>query len=37
MSKTLTQLRELGELRDAGYVTEEEYATLKQRIIGGQD
>lgn len=34
MYRVLEQLRELGELRDAGYVTEEEFQELKQAIIG---
>ena len=33
ISRALEQLRELGELRDAGYVTEEEFERIKARII----
>ncbi len=35
MSRALEQLRELGALRDAGYVTEEEFERLKTKIIDG--
>lgn len=35
MSRALEQLRELGALRDAGYVTEEEFERLKKKIIDG--
>ena len=33
ISRTLEQLRELGELKDAGYLTDEEFERLKQRIL----
>ncbi len=33
MSRALEQLRELGALRDAGYVTEEEFEQLKKKIL----
>ena len=33
MSRALEQLRELGALRDAGYVTDEEFAQLKRKIL----
>jgi len=33
MSRALEQLRELGGLRDAGYVTEEEFEKLKKKIL----
>jgi hypothetical protein len=33
ISRALEQLRELGELRDAGYVTEEEFERIKSRIL----
>jgi hypothetical protein len=35
MSRALEQLRELGALREAGYVTEEEFAQLKKKILDG--
>ena len=35
MSKVLEQLRVLGELKDAGYVSEQEHAELKQKILDG--
>jgi hypothetical protein len=35
LSRMLEQLRTLGELRDAGYVTEEEFDRIKQRILDG--
>ena len=35
MSRALEQLRELGALRDAGYVTEEEFEQLKKKILNG--
>ena len=35
MSRALEQLRELGALRDAGYVTEEEFEQLKKTILNG--
>lgn len=34
-SEMLEQLRDLGELRDAGYVTEAEFESIKQRILNG--
>jgi hypothetical protein len=33
ISRALEQLRELGELRDAGYVTDEEFERIKTRIL----
>ncbi|MEO1247278.1 MAG: SHOCT domain-containing protein [Pseudomonadota bacterium] len=33
LSLALEQLRTLGELKDAGYVTEEEFERIKQRIL----
>lgn len=35
MSRALEQLRELGALRDAGYVSEEEFEQLKKKILDG--
>ena len=35
MTQMLEQLLRLGELRDAGYVTEDEFARIKQEIIDG--
>ncbi len=35
ISQALEQLRELGELRDAGYVTDEEFEQIKERILSG--
>jgi hypothetical protein len=35
MSRVLEQLRTLGELRDAGYVTEQEFDRIKERILDG--
>lgn len=35
MSRVLEQLRELGALREAGYVTEEEFEQLKKKILDG--
>ena len=35
MSRALEQLRELGALRDAGYLTEEEFRMLKEKILDG--
>ncbi|NNC63247.1 MAG: SHOCT domain-containing protein [Gammaproteobacteria bacterium] len=35
MSRALEQLRELGALRDAGYLTEEEFEHLKKKILDG--
>ena len=35
-SRALEQLRTLGELKDAGYVTDEEFARIKNRILDGQ-
>jgi hypothetical protein len=34
MSRTLEQLRTLGELKDDGYITEEEFKKIKQKILG---
>lgn len=36
MSLTLQQLRSLGQLRDAGYVTADEFERIKQRIMDGE-
>ena len=36
MSKTLQQLRSLGELKDDGYITEEEFQRIKQKILDSQ-
>ena len=36
VSIVLDQLRTLGELKDAGYVTDEEFAKIKNRILDGQ-
>ena len=36
MSETLELLQKLGELKDAGYVTEDEYSKLKQRVLADQ-
>jgi len=33
MSRTLEQLRSLGELKDDGYITEEEFRKIKQKIL----
>ena len=33
MYRVLEQLRELGELRDAGYLTDDEFAVLKKKIL----
>ena len=33
MYRVLEQLRELGELKDAGYLTEDEFSALKQKIL----
>ena len=33
MTRTLEQLRMLGELKDDGYVTEEEFRKIKQKIL----
>jgi len=35
-SRALRQIRELGELKDAGYVTEEEFRRIKDRILERQ-
>ena len=35
MSRALEQLRELGALKDAGYVTDEEFRLLKAKILDG--
>ena len=37
MNKALEQLRTLGELRDAGYVTDEEFERIKKKIIDATD
>ena len=36
ISKALEQLRELGDLKDAGLVTEEEFERIKKRILDSQ-
>lgn len=36
MSRMMQQLRTLGELRDAGYVTAEEFERIKQRLLDGE-
>lgn len=36
MSRTLEQLRSLGQLKDDGYLTEEEFQRIKQRILDSQ-
>lgn len=36
MSRTLQQLKSLGELKDDGYVTEEEFRKIKQKILDSQ-
>ncbi len=36
MSQTLEQIRTLGELRDAGYITEEEFTRIKSKILDGE-
>ncbi len=36
MSRTLEQLRSLGELKDDGYITEEEFQKIKQKILDSQ-
>ncbi len=36
MSRTLEQIKTLGELKDAGYVSEEEFQRIKQRILDDQ-
>jgi hypothetical protein len=33
MARVLEQLRQLGELKDAGYVTDEEFDRIKERIL----
>jgi hypothetical protein len=35
MSRALEQLRELGALKDAGYLTDEEFELLKKKILEG--
>ena len=35
VDRMLEQIRTLGELRDAGYVTETEFERIKQRILDG--
>jgi len=35
MSRALEQLRELGALKDAGYLTDEEFRLLKEKIFAG--
>ena len=37
MSWTLEQLRTLGELKDDGYITAEEFTKIKQKILGDQN
>lgn len=36
ISRTLKQLRSLGELKDDGYITEEEFRRIKQKILDSQ-
>lgn len=36
LSRTLEQLRTLGELKDRGYVTDEEFQRIKRRILDGE-
>lgn len=36
ISQMLEQLRTLGELKDAGYVTDAEFDSIKRRILDGQ-
>ena len=36
ISEALDQLRTLGELKDAGYVTEDEFARIKKKILDKQ-
>jgi len=36
MSRTLEQLKSLGELKDDGYINEEEFQKIKQKIIDSQ-
>ena len=36
MSRTLGQLKSLGELKDDGYITEEEFQKIKQKILDSQ-
>ena len=36
MSRTLEQLRTLGELKDAGYVTEAEFERIKKKILDNE-
>ena len=35
MARALEQLRELGALKDAGYLTDEEFRLLKEKILDG--
>ena len=35
LSRALEQLRELGALKDAGYLTDEEFELLKKKILDG--
>jgi flagellar motility protein MotE (MotC chaperone) len=35
MTRALEQLRELGALKDAGYLTDEEFRLLKEKILDG--
>ena len=37
MNKVLEQLRTLGELRDAGYVTNDEFERIKTKILDATD
>ena len=37
LSRTLEQLRTLGELKDDGYITEEEFSKIKRRILDSQE
>lgn len=36
MSRTLEHLRSLGELKDHGYITDEEFRKIKQKILDNQ-
>ena len=36
MSRTLEQLRSLGELKDDGYITDEEFQKIKKKILDSQ-
>ncbi len=36
MSRTLEQIKTLGELRDAGYITDEEFQRIKKKVLDGE-